>query len=75
MPLYEYTCKKHGSFTATASIAAFDEPQDCPDCGKQSPRNLMSTPQISFNGGQRPAAKKQGKGVTVKHHAGCSCCS
>ncbi len=75
MPLYEYNCKKHGSFTATASIAAFDEPQDCPDCGKQSPRNLMSTPQISFKGGTRPAAQKEGKGVTVRHHAGCSCCN
>jgi putative FmdB family regulatory protein len=75
MPTYEYTCKKHGSFTSNASITDFDHPQDCPVCGIASPRNLLSTPQISFNGGKRPAAQKEGKGVTVKHHAGCSCCS
>ncbi|GJM03632.1 MAG: hypothetical protein DHS20C08_21330 [Rhodomicrobium sp.] len=75
MPTYEYNCKNHGSFTSNASINDFDQPQDCPECGIASPRNLLSAPQISFNGGKRPAAQKEGKGVTVKHHAGCSCCS
>ena len=76
MPTYEYTCKQHGLFKATASLSEFDAPQNCPACNQPSPRNLISTPLLSTNTG-RPKANQPGghKGRKVKHAPGCPCCS
>ncbi len=76
MPTYEYTCKKHGLFKAMAPLADFEKPQDCPECGKAAPRNLLSSPLVSSHGNTSPKARQTGhKGRKVKHAAGCPCCS
>ncbi len=76
MPTYNYTCKTHGTFSAQASMAEFDAPQNCPICQKPSPRDLVAAPQISTKGG-RPKANQSGgaTGRKVKHAPGCPCCS
>lgn len=76
MPTYEYTCQQHGPFKATASLANFDTPQNCPTCHQLAPRNLMSAPLISTKGPRPKANQSAGhKGPKVKHAPGCACCS
>jgi len=75
MPFYEYVCKSHGPFTERASLADFDKPQNCPECEKSSPRNLMSTPEIGSNGERRKPKNATATGRKVKHAPGCPCCS
>lgn len=74
MPTYEYTCKQHGPFKAMASLSEYEHPQNCPDCGKPAPRNLITAPQIATTGGKSPKADKA-NGRKVKHAPGCACCS
>jgi putative FmdB family regulatory protein len=81
MPVYEYMCAKCGPFTAVRPMAEYDKPQDCPACGKDAPRVLLTAPRMSLMTAsartihatnERSAhAPKSSKA----HGAGCSCCS
>jgi putative FmdB family regulatory protein len=44
MPLYEYTCKKHGLFEQLGSIAQRAASEPCPTCHRAAPR-VLSVPQ------------------------------
>jgi putative FmdB family regulatory protein len=46
MPLYEYECRKHGTFEQIASIAACREPGACPECAAPAAR-VLSVPHFS----------------------------
>jgi putative FmdB family regulatory protein len=70
MPLYEYVCDTCGPFAAMRPLAEFAAPYDCPDCGAESPRNLLASPALGGNGGAAP-----GPAVAAKPHPGaCACC-
>ena len=40
MPLYTYTCREHGEFSAWSAMSASDQPQACPTCATPGPRAL-----------------------------------
>ena len=40
MPLYTYTCDRHGEFSAWGKMAESDAPQPCPTCTQPAPRAL-----------------------------------
>ena len=70
MPIYEYTCETCGPFAAMRPLAEFAAPYACPDCGTDSPRNLLASP--ALGGGAPPQAAAAG---TAKVHPGaCACC-
>jgi putative FmdB family regulatory protein len=70
MPTYGYECENCGPFSESRSMAEFDRPQPCPDCGEMAPR-LLTLPAIG--GGAREDA---GTGTPVRAHpGGCACCA
>ena len=82
MPVYEYLCEKCGPFTAVRPMAEYDRPHDCPGCGRDAPRVLLTAPNMSLmstasrtahatneRSAHAPRSSKQ------THGAGCSCCS
>ena len=46
MPLYGYDCPRCGPFSAWGSMAAHEQPADCPCCGGASPR-MVAAPNLS----------------------------
>lgn len=81
MPVYDYLCETCGPFEATERMARCREPQDCPTCGAQAPRVLLTAPSVSFvsksirvgheiNGRSADNPKRSGT-----HGPGCGCCS
>lgn len=40
MPLYDYTCARHGAFRAWRPMSESDLATDCPECGGLSPRQI-----------------------------------
>jgi putative FmdB family regulatory protein len=81
MPVYEYMCKKCGPFTAIRPMAEYDKPHDCPGCGKDAPRVLLTAPNMSLmSTSSRAAHATNEKSAhapksSKSHGAGCSCCS
>lgn len=81
MPVYEYECEQHGVFEALQSMAAFQEPCSCPECGGESPRVLFTAPAL----GSRNRANIKAHGINERaadspkrsgtHGPGCGCCS
>lgn len=81
MPAYEYDCAHCGSFTAIRPMSASGEAQNCPECGAQAPRVILTAP--AFAG--MPAAARSAHATnerashepkqSSKHGAGCGCCS
>ena len=45
MPIYEYQCEVHGSFSQLKSIASRNQQSHCPSCGSVSTR-MMSVPSL-----------------------------
>ena len=62
MPLYTYACKKCGSFEVFAQMADSDKKVDCPECGKQCDRDLITDALSVFGAGISGP-------VTLGHHA------
>jgi putative FmdB family regulatory protein len=81
MPVYEYMCKKCGPFTAIRPMAEFEKPHECPDCGRDAPRVLLTAPRMSLMASDiRTAHATNEKSAhapksSKAHGAGCSCCS
>lgn len=46
MPLYDYKCAEHGVFQEMVMLADFDKPCACPQCGVQSPRVILFSPEF-----------------------------
>lgn len=73
MPLYEFVCETCGPFAAMRPLSAFADPYACPDCGAESPRNLMASP--SLGGGAQPGAPAAAAGGPGRvHPSACGCC-
>ena len=46
MPLYDYKCAQHGVFHELATVADFDKPCACPQCGAPAPRVILLPPEF-----------------------------
>jgi putative FmdB family regulatory protein len=85
MPVYEYQCNDCGPFTQLRPMAEYELPSDCPDCGAQAPRVMLTAPHCSTMSTQtriihatneRSAnAPHTLSSLKASHGAGCSCCS
>ena len=81
MPVYDYACSDCGTFTALRPMAAFDLPCDCPDCGAEAPRVMLTAPALAgMDPARRIAAatneRSSNEPKKSKSHApGCGCCS
>jgi putative FmdB family regulatory protein len=83
MPLYDYLCTDCGPFTEMMPMAAYDVPHECPSCGTDAPRAILTMP--NFNGmdgskrnahvvNERSAHAPQTSALSGKHPPGCGCC-
>ncbi|MPZ55263.1 MAG: zinc ribbon domain-containing protein [Rhizobiales bacterium] len=85
MPVYEYLCSSCGPFTAMRPMVEHALPNECPDCGFQAPRVLLTAPKLASMSSQRRAAfatnERSADAPTSlsemksKHGAACTCCS
>ncbi|WP_072394179.1 zinc ribbon domain-containing protein [Hyphomicrobium sp. CS1GBMeth3] len=81
MPMYDYDCPACGPFTAMRVMAEFELPQDCPTCGGEAPRVLLTAPAFAgMDRGRRMAAETNERSShepkrSSGHGAGCGCCS
>lgn len=50
MPLYTYTCREHGEFSAWGRLATSEAPEPCPTCAEPAPRAL-ARPNVSHGDG------------------------
>ncbi|MEW6454715.1 MAG: zinc ribbon domain-containing protein [Pseudomonadota bacterium] len=90
MPVYDYLCSECGPFSEIRPMVECDLPLDCPHCGSEAPRAILTAPRLggmsrelmlahATNEKSRHApstlsALKADSGKK-KHGAGCSCCS
>ncbi|TCS59937.1 FmdB family zinc ribbon protein [Primorskyibacter sedentarius] len=81
MPYYDYQCDTCGPFTELGSMATFDQPCACPDCGASARRVLLQAPilanmdkarRTAFATNERAAHEPKS---TRSHGPGCGCCS
>ena len=70
MPTYDYGCERCGPFTETHPMAAFAQPQPCPECGDPAPRVFLSAPALGGGARMETAAVPQ-----RAHPGGCACCA
>jgi putative FmdB family regulatory protein len=85
MPVYEYLCNDCGPFTNMRPMAECDEPDECPGCGLEAPRVILTAPRFSnmsasartahaTNERSANAPKTVGE-YKASHRPGCACCS
>jgi putative FmdB family regulatory protein len=85
MPQYDYLCDRCGPFTLSRPMAECELGAGCPSCARESPRVIMTAPQLSTLSPARrrasainersahaPRSSAQSKAA---HASGCSCCS
>jgi putative FmdB family regulatory protein len=81
MPTYDYDCPVCGPFTAPRPMAEFELPHDCPSCGAQAPRVVLTAPSLAgMNQARRLAAATNERSSheprrSKSHAPGCGCCS
>lgn len=86
MPTYDYECQDCGGFEAIRSMAARNEPADCPQCGKAAPRVMVASFGLAYldettvkamdaNERARHEPKSSKNIAGHRHPAGCGCCS
>ena len=86
MPTYDYACDHCGGFDAFRTLGARNEPADCPDCGRASPRVFVSAPRLALLAGTTRTAIETNERARhepqrsrdyqrLAHPSGCGCCS
>ena len=85
MPVYEYLCDSCGPFTSLRPMAEYEAPHECPECGLQAPRVLMTAPNLASMNPQRRVAiaineRSAHAPISLaemknKHGSGCACCN
>lgn len=80
MPVYEYSCYDCGVFEELVPLSRYAEPCDCPECGAESPRVLLSVPRLSvMSSSTRQAHETNERSAdspkrTSTHGPNCGCC-
>jgi len=54
MPLYNYECRRHGSFREWRSMSDSEKPMPCPGCDKPA-RRTISSPRLGMDATTRKA--------------------
>lgn len=49
MPLYTYSCEKHGDFEHSCRLAEWTDRRPCPKCGKEAEQILLPTERAAQN--------------------------
>jgi putative FmdB family regulatory protein len=88
MPVYEYLCAECGPFSEIRPMAESGLPLDCPHCGEEAPRAILTAPRLggmsrelmlahstNEKSQHAPSTLSAMKAEKKKHGAGCSCCS
>jgi putative FmdB family regulatory protein len=81
MPIYDYDCPDCGPFAALRAMAEFELPHDCPACGGESPRVMLTAPALAgMDRARRVAAETNERSShepkrSAGHAPGCGCCS
>lgn len=83
MPVYEYECVRHGAFEQMRPVAEAGQAQDCPTCGKSSPRAILSAVRLSSmspaaraaHATNERAAHEPKSSKQHRHGPGCGCSS
>jgi putative FmdB family regulatory protein len=85
MPVYDYLCTDCGPFTDMRSMAECELPNDCPGCGLEAPRALLTAPRLAtMDSRTRTARATNERSANApytlssrkgSHGSGCSCCS
>jgi putative FmdB family regulatory protein len=61
MPLYEFECDRHGSFTLTRPMSRAAEDGTCPACGESAPRVISAPTLFTMRPLAREAASRNEK--------------
>jgi putative FmdB family regulatory protein len=61
MPVYEYECERHGSFTLTRPMSRASESGDCPACGAAAQRVITAPTLFTLRPLARQAAARNEK--------------
>jgi putative FmdB family regulatory protein len=87
MPLYEFDCPSCGAFDQLRPLSLSSNSCECPECGTESKRVILTVPAIlGMDSGLRYAHATNERSAsapevsttetrTHKHGAGCACCS
>lgn len=81
MPVYDYDCPSCGAFSVLRSMTEFELPHECPDCGSEAPRVILTAPAIAgMSRARRIAAETNERSSheprkSKAHAPGCGCCS
>lgn len=81
MPIYDYDCPGCGPFAALRSMSEFELPHECPSCGTEAPRVVLTAPAIAgMDRARRFAAETNERSSHeprrfAAHAPGCGCCS
>ena len=85
MPVYEYLCSDCGPFTDIRPMADYEQPSDCPECGRSAPRVILTAPRFSAMSTELRLAHATNErsmhaprslsSVKALHGPGCACCS
>lgn len=81
MPVYDYDCPSCGAFSVLRSMTEFELPHDCPDCGTEAPRVILTAPAIAGMSRSRRIAAETNERSSHEprkskgHAPGCGCCS
>lgn len=80
MPVYEYTCRQCGDFSALRPLAQRHDPLACRSCGRQALRVIATPPSLSaMSTGSRRAHAVNERSAhepksTARHGMSCQCC-
>ena len=85
MPVYEYRCGACGPFTQMRPMAECELPSECPECGTQAPRVILTAPHCATMSSQARLAHATNErsahvprtlaSMKGAHGAGCGCCT
>ena len=80
MAVYDYECSCCGPFQAMRPMAEYELPHECPGCGAQAPRALLTAPHLAG----MPAALRLAHATNERsaheprrsggHGPNCGCC-
>jgi putative FmdB family regulatory protein len=83
MPIYDYVCTDCGPFTEMMPMVAYEDDAQCPQCGADAARAMLSVPHLSgmnrsrFTAhaiNEKNAHAPETSARTGRHPPGCGCC-